>query len=144
MKKRRGWALFARVIQNKDESEGLGKMACLTGNIDNVNDYLNAIDIIVMPSLFEGVPLTLIEQQANGLHCLVADTITRETDKTGNLKFLSLKVPVEEWAETVMCEDGVCREERSKKAVENVIKAGYNIKEQAKKLVSFYREAIVK
>ena len=129
-------------IQNKLDSKGLGKMACLTGNIDNVNEYINAIDTIVMPSLFEGLPLTLIEQQANGLPCVVADTITREADKTGNLQFLSLKAPVEEWTLAVLHEDGVSREARSKKAIEDITAEGYNIKYQAKKLSSFYYDTL--
>ena len=129
-------------IQNKLDSKGLSKMACLTGNIDNVNDYLNAIDVIVMPSLFEGVPLTLIEQQANGLPCVVADTITKEADKTGNLRFLSLKAPVEEWAQAVISEDGISREERSKKAIEDITKAGYSIEEEARTLVKYYQELL--
>lgn len=127
-------------IQNKLDSKGLSKVACMTGNIDNVNDYLNAIDVIVMPSLFEGVPLTLIEQQANGLPCVVADTITREADKTGNLLFLSLHLSVEEWAQAVIRENCVNREESSKKAIENITKAGYSIKEEAKKLSQYYLE----
>ena len=129
-------------IQNKLDSKELGKMACLTGNIDNVNEYLNAIDTIVMPSLFEGLPLTLIEQQANGLLCVVADTITQEADKTGNLKFLSLKASLEDWVQAIIHEDGVSREDRSKKAIEDITEAGYNIKEQAKKLKSFYLNCI--
>ena len=95
-----------------------------------------------MPSLFEGLPLTLIEQQANGLPCVVADTITREADKTGNLQFLSLKAPVEEWTLAVLHEDGVSREARSKKAIEDITAEGYNIKYQAKKLSSFYYDTL--
>lgn len=129
-------------IKKKIDSKGLGNKVCMTGNIDNVNEYLNAIDMIVMPSLFEGLPLTLIEQQANGLPCVVADTITREADKTGNIKFLSMNSPVEEWAKAVMEEDGKSRDERSRKAIEDITLAGYNIKEQALKLADFYNAAV--
>ena len=121
---------------------GLKKLVTFMGNVDNVSDYLSAMDVVVMPSLYEGLPLTLIEQQANGLPCVVADTITREADKTGNLKFLSLKAPVEKWIEAVIHEDGISREERSKKSIEDITKAGYNIKEQAKKLERFYLKCI--
>lgn len=129
-------------VERKLEEKGLRNVSCLTGNIDNVDDYLNAIDVIVMPSLYEGLPLTLIEQQVNGLVCVVSNNITHEVDKTGNLKFLSLDSSIADWAEAVMEEDGQSREDRSRKAVVSITAAGYNIKEQAKKLEDFYNEAL--
>lgn len=129
-------------IENKLKKLGLFEVSKLTGNINNVNDYLNVMDVIVMPSLYEGLPLALIEQQANGLVCVVSDTITREVDKTGNLLFLSLGSSVSEWAKTVMLEDETDREERSRKAIKCITAGGYSIKEEAKNLVSFYRESI--
>lgn len=131
-------------VKKKLALKGLLDDSCLTGNIDNVDEYLNAIDTIVMPSLFEGLPLTLIEQQANGLPCVVADTITKEADKTGNLKFLSLNAPVEEWVDAILKDDGITRAERSKKAITDITTAGYNIKEQARKLTDFYFDAVQK
>ena len=77
-------------VEQQVEDLGIKGSVIFKGNIDNVADYLNAIDLIVMPSLFEGLPLTLIEQQANGLSCVVSDTITKEADKTGQLTFLPL------------------------------------------------------
>ena len=113
-----------------------------TGNINNVHEYLNAIDVIVMPSLFEGLPLTLIEQQANGLPCVVADTITREADKTGLLTFIPLSAPVMKWAEAVKGINRADRAERSKDAIKSITEAGYNIHEQADKLVNFYQSTL--
>lgn len=98
-----------------------------------------------MPSLYEGLPLSLIEQQANGLQCVVADTITKEADKTGNVKYLSLNDGVEVWAEEIShidCLNG--RKLRSEKACEDIAKAGYNIKEQARILADFYNDAVQK
>ena len=68
-------------IEQKVACLGLTNKVTFTGNIDNVSEYLNAADIIIMPSLYEGLPLTLVEQQANGLQCAVSDTITAEADK---------------------------------------------------------------
>lgn len=104
-------------IEQKVESLGLTNKVTFTGNIDNVSEFLNAIDIIIMPSLYEGLPLTLVEQQANGLQCVVSDTITSEADKTGNLRFLSLQAPISDWVHTI--ENSHCmqdREQRSKDA----------------------------
>lgn len=130
-------------IHKKVESLGLGDAVSMTGNIDNVNEYVNAMDVIVMPSLFEGVPLTLIEQQANGLQCFVSDTITHEADKTGSLTFISLEKNAETWAKIILStKDSLTRAERSKAAIESIKIAGYDIKSQAKVLEGFYFNCI--
>lgn len=126
-------------IEQKVTSLGLSNKVTFTGNIDNVSEYLNAIDLIVMPSLFEGLPLSLVEQQANGLQCMVSDTITTEADKTGNLSFLSLHAPISDWVHAI--ESSNCmhnREQRSKDAVIAIENAGYSIQAEAMKLVEFY------
>lgn len=126
-------------VEKQVHNLGLQEKVVFTGNIDNVSDYLNAIDMILMPSLYEGLPLSLIEQQANGLQCVCSDTITKEADKTGNLKFLSLKKNESEWAQEVI--DFIKlegREQRSLKAIIDIKKSGYSIQEEASKLLKFY------
>lgn len=130
-------------IEQKVASLGLTNKVTFTGNIDNVSEYLNAIDLIVMPSLYEGLPLSLVEQQANGLQCVVSDTITTESDKTGNLSFLSLHAPISDWVHTI--ESSHCmlnREQRSKDAVIAIENAGYSIQAEAKKLVGYYQRCV--
>lgn len=121
----------------------LSDVVRFTGNIDNVEDYLNAMDLVMMPSLYEGLPLTLIEQQVNGLRCFVSENITRESDKTGNLSFLSLSLPVSEWADTirkVSIDDELARLSRSEDAIKAITACGYNIKQEAMKLLEFYKK----
>lgn len=129
------------MIEQKIESLGLEASVCLTGNIDSVNEYLSAIDVIVMPSLFEGLPLTLVEQQANGLLCVVSNAITSEVNKTGNVRFLPLSAPIESWVDAVLSiDDGLLsREERSRTSIKSITQVGYNIREGAKKLEELYR-----
>lgn len=124
----------------------LDEYVTFTGNIDNVADYLNAMDLVVMPSLFEGLPLTLIEQQANGLQCVVSDNITREVDKTENVMFLSLDEGAKKWAETISNIDykNVNRINQSTVAIKKIIECGYSIQEEAKKLEKYYSKIIYK
>lgn len=121
-------------------TEKVGKLrikdnVIFAGNVNNVHEYLSAFDLIVMPSLYEGLPLSLIEQQANGLPCFVSDTITKEADKTGNLIFLSLNDSAEKWANKVLHTLlPVDRKLESENAIVNIKKAGYSIQEEAQKL----------
>lgn len=134
-----GDGIQRKEIMDQVDKYELGNNVLFTGNIDNVSDYLNCMDVIVMPSLYEGLPLSLIEQQANGLQCVVSDTITTEVDKTGNLSWLSIKDSPSFWANKILSLNSHNnREERSIKAVKNIIASDFSIQNEAKKLQDFY------
>ena len=75
-----------------------------TGTIDNIPEYLNAMDWVILPSLFEGVPLVAIEWQINGLPCILSDVITGDCKLTDNVVFMSLDKEAEEWAKSILAE----------------------------------------
>lgn len=58
----------------------------MTGNVRNVPDYLNAMDVFAFPSLYEGMPLSIIEVQANGLPCVISERIPRDVFLTDLLR----------------------------------------------------------
>ena len=72
-----------------------------TGVRSDVPDLLSAMDVFVMPSFYEGMPNTVIEAQATGLPCVIADTITREADITGLVKYLPLQ-DTYKWVQNIM------------------------------------------
>ena len=57
------------------------------------------MDLFLFPSLFEGLPFTLIEAQANGLPCLCSDAITPETYVMDNVETLSLDASTHKWVD---------------------------------------------
>lgn len=59
-------------------------------NIKNTEYYYSAMDCFVLPSKFEGFPLTAVEAQANGLPCFFSDNITKKVDLNDNIKFISI------------------------------------------------------
>ena len=71
------------------------------GNRDDVDALYNALDIFLMPSLFEGFPNACLEAQTNGLTCIVSDVITREVD-IGLCNYMSLEQTPEEWAKIMI------------------------------------------
>ncbi len=72
------------------------------GTRTDIHDLLQACDIFLFPSLFEGLPLTLLEAQAAGLRCYVSDVITRQAVVTDLIQMIALSQPAKEWAEIVL------------------------------------------
>lgn len=96
-----GGVLFDEIRQ-KAESLGIDEKIKFFGVKDNMYDMWQALDVFVMPSLHEGLPVAAIEAQASGLQCVFSDTITSEVDVSGNSVFLSLKSSAEVWADKVL------------------------------------------
>ena len=64
-------------------------------------DYLCAMDVFVFPSLYEGMPLSVIEVQCNGLPCIISDTVPEDVFLTDLIRPLSLKSPKENWVRKI-------------------------------------------
>ena len=88
-------------IEEQIKQLGLTGDVILLGTVDNVNEILQAVDVIVMPSLFEGLPFALLEAQAAGLKCVVSDTISKESDIVGWNVPLPLSEKDEKWAKAI-------------------------------------------
>lgn len=67
----------------------------------NINEWMQAFDLFLMPSLYEGLPFVLVEAQAAGLPCLVADTINRDAAITDAFYYLSLVDSARIWANKI-------------------------------------------
>lgn len=85
-------------IRQKAHSLGIAPYVVFTGVRKDVPQLMSAFDVFVFPSLYEGMPNTVIEAQATGLPCVISDTITKEADITGLVKYLPL-TDIEHWAE---------------------------------------------
>lgn len=107
-------------------------------NIPNVNEYYSAMDIFILPSLFEGLPVVGIEAQANGLNCIMSNTISNEVNIIGKVKFLNIqKNNYKEWMENII--------KLSKKRNDNIKELkenGYSIKIESEKLEKKYEKML--
>ena len=65
-------------LEKMIDVQHLNERVKLLGNVENVNDYLNAMDVFAFPSLYEGTPLSVIEAQTNGLPCIISDRIPKD------------------------------------------------------------------
>lgn len=80
---------------------GLDDSVLFMGVRNDVPELLNAMDVFALPSRFEGLPVTLVEIQANGLPAVVSDAVTKEMTLADNFSFLSLADDVSKWAKTI-------------------------------------------
>jgi glycosyltransferase involved in cell wall biosynthesis len=82
------------------QERGLAKQVSFLGLRKDVPEILGALDGFVLPSLYEGLGIVLIEAQAAGVPCLVSDRVPEEADlKLGMVDKLPLEAPAERWAE---------------------------------------------
>lgn len=121
-------------IEAMVQQEKLEKYVFFMGARDNVDQLYSAMDCFVLPSLFEGLGIVLLEAQGNGLECVVSDTIPREVDVTHTISFLPLDEEV--WA-SALSKIKVIPRYNTAKAIQD---AGYDIHLAAKKLENLYVE----
>ena len=116
----------------------LEESVILTGVVPNVSDYEQAMDIYLMPSLFEGLPLSLIEAQISGLKCFVSTGVPQEADKTGLVSFIPLEKGSQYWASQILEQIPYTR----RSYLHELQEAGYDAEVSAEKLQNYYLQTL--
>lgn len=126
-------------IECDAKSMGLYDDITFTGNIKNVEDILQIMDGMVLPSFFEGVPLVTIEWQISGLPTIISDNVSDECICTELVKKLSLSDSPKIWAERII--SMVENNDRKKSSIQAeclIKKKGFDIKTNALELKKIY------
>lgn len=121
-------------IFEKVKNYGLGDRVIFTGVRSDVNELLQAMDVFVFPSIYEGLPVTVIEAQAAGLPCLISDTITNEVCITALVQQLSIKQGIISWGEKIELLNGKIRSS----FIDDIKQYGYDINTSVVNLEKFY------
>lgn len=87
--------------QQLTEELGLTEKVYFCGNTERVEDYLQAMDVFVLPSRYEGVPVAAVEAMATGLPCILSSAVTGEI-RTEAVTYMSRKDSREQWAEQIL------------------------------------------
>lgn len=106
-----------------------------TGMKNDTSKYLSAMDIFLFPSLFEGLPLSLVEAQANGLPCIVSKNVTTEVKIIENVSYIDLEIDL--WTEEIQKFLELKRTCGLKEQKEFESK-GYDIKKNSRKMLELY------
>lgn len=124
---------------------GLENRVHLLGARTDVNELMMAMDIFLLPSRFEGLPIVLVEAQCSGLCCLISDSITKEIKINDNVIYCSLKQNSEQWAleATKLFQKNSFNTNRKDSYI-NIKNNGFEIKSAAYQLEKYYINALEK
>lgn len=123
-------------VREKARKLGLQDSVHLLGDRKDVYRIMQAMDVFVLPSLFEGLPVTTVEAQAAGLPCFITDKVPLECKITDLVTQIPLQAPAEQWAEQILAARHLEREDN----YSQIAAAGFDIVERAEWLQNFYLE----
>lgn len=129
-------------MKEKVYNMGWQDKVIFTGIRSDVNRLMQVMDVFVFPSLYEGLPVTMVEAQASGLPCVISDHVPKECIITkGLVTKKKLDELADEWASHILQQAQRSRENH----MEEIKMAGYDIVTEAKQLEEFYlKQAEVK
>lgn len=121
-------------MEEKVKKLGLTDHVNFLGLRNDVQNLYNVMDIFVLPSHYEGLPVVGVEAQANGLPCLFSTKVTKETHLTHSAQFLDLSTGASKWAERIVS----MKYKRNEEVGEELRQAGFEINKEARNLANFY------
>lgn len=122
--------IVAQVAQS-----GLENCVIFAGVHNDVSPYYQAMDVFVLPSLYEGLGIVAVEAQTAGLPCVISDGVSKECILTNGLVSVhSLNASVEQWVEHILTCIGIPRVDHSEEVKQN----GFDILETAVWLENYY------
>lgn len=124
-------------MQNEIDKKGIANKILLVGSKTDVFNWYSAMDVFLMPSLWEGLGITYIEAQANSLPTFASDVVPRETKVTELIKYYSLDLDAKGWAtEISKC---TIRNEKQKNHINDIRAAGYDLETASSDLLHLYQ-----
>lgn len=127
------------MLLQKAQQLGIAEKVIFYGVAPHVEQLLWAMDVFVLPSCFEGLPVTGVEAQAAGLPCFFSDAVTRECKILDTTEFLPLTNSPEQWAEMILKKAAV-KDRTATFAAQNV---GFDISDTVRQVESGYRRSDV-
>lgn len=127
-------------IEDKVKNLNIADKVVFLGFRTDVDKLLNAMDVFLLPSLYEGLPVVLIEAQTNGLISFCSTNITKEASISNKLKYFTLDDEIDNIAKTIVLQKN--NVESRFDAYKDTISNGYDISEACKELKKIYLKVI--
>ena len=128
-------------IRNKVNELNLNNKVIFLGQIDDAYRIYQVIDVFVLPSLYEGLPVVGVEAQASGLLCELSSAMTKETKVLDTTRFTTLDTSAKEWASIIL--DDYSKFKRQD-TTDEISKNNFNIRKETTRLESKYDGLLVK
>lgn len=125
-------------IRAKVDELGLHNSVRFLGVRSDVYRLLQGMDSFILPSLYEGLPVTMIEAQAAGLPCTISDRVPRQCDVTGTVQVVGLEDAPQTWAARVLDQRRQSLDADRSAGAGVVAKQGFDIQSNAEWLQQFY------
>lgn len=123
-------------VRSKVETAGISDKVTFSGIVSDTERYYSAMDVFLLPSLYEGLPVVAVEAESSGLSCFISDTVTRECAATPHVTFLPITEGAEMWARAVASANPHDRAADS----ENMKNGKFNIVKCADEMMAYYLE----
>ena len=125
-------------IEEEVKKNKIEENVLFLGNRDDVNYLLQAMDVFVLTSRFEGLPVTMVEAQAADLKCVVTNNTTHELKITDNIVYIDANDSIKKWSYEI------CKLPKKNRSnmLENIRKNGFDINLEVKKLEQYYLNAV--
>ena len=124
-----------QVLEGEISALGLADDVIFCGTVNNVYDYLQAMDIFCFPSRYEGLGIVAVEAQAAGLPCILSDRVPREVKICDGVTFLSIDNSYDEWVNALIKYSNYRRKDNS----DMIVNAGYEINQVSEQLLNLYQ-----
>ena len=132
---------YENLKKNVNNDTFLSKHVFFTSAVNDTAGWLNAMDLFLLPSLYEGQPYTLIEATASGLNAIVSNTISQENNLANNISFEKINSPIN-WLKKITTLVIRNRSIESQLYINKLKNHGYDTVENAKILLEFYKKEI--
>jgi glycosyltransferase involved in cell wall biosynthesis len=122
-------------IKKQVNESGLKNSVIFLGQRSDINELYQAFDVFVLPSLYEGLGIVLIEAQCSGLYCISSREVPVIAQLTNLVEFVDLKMSKDKWATQIL---NNCTHNKREKHSREISNKGYNIFDNAKILQKKY------
>lgn len=133
-----GDGVLKESIQKEIKKNNLENDTIIIPPTEKVNNYYQAMDVFVLPSLYEGLGIVNIEAQVSGLKTIVSTGVPKDAKISDLIEFISLDESKEKWADEIINNSKYQRSDHQKDAINN----GFDINAESKKLYNILKSIV--